>query len=95
MDGSVDKRLMALVFGLGTLALAGCGALDWAQTSVVRLFHRDFSDTVPGISSPAERIGVLRKTYRGKITPFFYAVIDGRIVESRKIEDIVRAIGEI
>ncbi len=64
MHGFRGKLLLTSVFGLGTLALAGCGALDWAQTSLVRLFYREVSDTVPGIPSPAERIAVLRRMRR-------------------------------
>ena len=41
-----------------------------------------------------DRIGVLTRVYRGWATPIFYAAIDGRIVESRKIADIVRALRE-
>ena len=56
MDGC-NKPLIVLTLCICTL-LAGCAS---HPTRGIWPFNRDFTDTVPGIPSPSERIAVLRK----------------------------------
>lgn len=61
MNGSLTRLFVVLGLGCGIPALLGCAEFEPARVWALRMIHRDFSDTVPGLVSPAERIAVLRK----------------------------------